>query len=238
MKINSAPEIMGDTKSSQTFKGVPKNPKYIPEFVGNLGKVAGDYIRTPEQKLFLAFFALVFHPIMDLIFAQEDKKEDAAIKSASKAMAGGITGVTIRALFQRIMEKYIGFDKHNKFNEFFLPSKAVSYSFDHPELAEFYLKEYKKTFGSIVAILVMILFTNSKLDVPLTNDLQDIITGVVKENKSWIKSIGDTGYKRCNKIKDWFNKKKEAIDNIRIKLKKIGEIIHSDNIDNDKESKQ
>ena len=107
MKISSSFHNIDSNQSYQSFKGVPPNPKYIPEIIGNIGKVAGEYINTPEQKLFLATAALMFQPLIDLKYAKEDQKEDVAIKSASKAMAGGFTGVLIRAVFLKITDHFV-----------------------------------------------------------------------------------------------------------------------------------
>ncbi len=229
----------GQSKSSPTFKGVPANPKYIPEIFGKIGKVAGEYINTPEQKLFLAVSALMFQPLIDLKYAKEDKKVDSAIKSASKAMAGGITGVTIRAFFLKLTNHYIGLEKHNLLNRLFKPDDIVNIKLYDPDMAQLRIKQYSQTLGTLFAVLFMILFSNSKVDVPLTSDFQDLISGVVKENKSWIISLSDVVMARKNKISDWINRKSKIVKHIGGKLKNIINIIieNSDKTEN-KESKQ
>ena len=72
MKISSSFTTIDRKQNYQSFKGVPPNPKYLPEFVGTLGKLAGDYISMPEQKLFMATTALMLQPLIDLKFAEED----------------------------------------------------------------------------------------------------------------------------------------------------------------------
>ncbi len=240
MKISSSLE---NNKSSpkQSFKGIPKNPRYLPNIVGKIGKAAGEYISMPEQKLFLAATALMFRPLIDLKYADEDKKNDAAIKSAAKAIAGGITGVTIRAAFLKITDHFIGFDKHNKLNMHFFPDKAKEMLQDCqtpgsiPVLAAKRMKQYQNTLGTLFAILFMTFFSNSKVDVPLTSDIQDLITGVVKENKSWIKSISDVTRNRKNKIKNWINTRKDNIINVGKKVKQIINVIRSDDNEEVKE---
>ncbi len=221
MKISSSFNKIGEGHSKQSFKGIPEKPIYIPNIVGKIGKVVGEYVNTPEQKLFLATTALMFQPLLDLKYADEEKRTDAAIKSASKAIAGGFTGVVIRAAFQKITEHFIGFDKHNKFNLHFFPDNAIRMKENSVSMANIRMSQYCKTLGTLFAVLFMILFSNSKVDVPLTSDLQDLISGVVKENKSWISSLNDVKDARIDKIKKWFKKKNELIVKYKNKIKKV-----------------
>lgn len=228
MKISSSFHNIDSNQSYQSFKGVPPNPKYIPEIIGNIGKVAGEYINTPEQKLFLATAALMFQPLIDLKYAKEDQKEDVAIKSASKAMAGGFTGVLIRAVFLKITDHFIGFQKHNKLNKLFFPDTAIRLKEVRPEIAKLRMKQYSRTLGTLFAVLFMILFSNSHIDVPLTSDLQDLISGVVKDKKSWLTSLNDVKNNRCKKIVDWFKHKKDIFNKIKHKTKGIINVISED----------
>ncbi len=227
MKINSFPYNNTDKKASyqQSFKKNPANPKFIPESIGKIGKVAGKYINMPEQKLFMAVTALMFQPLIDLKFAQDDQKIDSAIKSASKAIAGGLTGVVIRSLFPKFVDRFIGPDKHSLLNKYFLPKAVLDLQNENPELVNFRMKQYNKTLGTLFAVLFMVLFSNSKLDVPLTGDLRDLISGVVKENKSWLKSFSDVYDSRCKKINDWIDERKKKLKNIKIKIIKFIKII-------------
>lgn len=240
MKISSSfNNIDKKNNSYQSFKGVPPNPKYIPEFVGNLGKLAGEYIRTPEQKLFLALSALMFQPIIDLKHARDDKKVDSAIKSASKAIAGGFTGVLIRAAFLKLTDYYIGFQKRNKLNKLFFPKSAIQLNEVSSEIAKIRMKQYNQTLGSLFAVLFMIFFSNSKVDVPLTAIFQDIISGIVKEDKSWLLSLNDVLKDRKNKITNWLKDKYSRLKNIYVKTKKIINIIREENTKpKDKEPKK
>ncbi len=224
MKISSSFNNIDKKQSYQTFKGIPKNQKYFPNALGKIGKVVGEYVNTPEQKLFLATTALMFQPLIDLKFADEDKKIDSAIKSASKAIAGGITGVTIRALFQYLTSNYLGV-RNGKETPFY-PRKAMAeVKIENPVLAEVKLNQYYKTMGTLFAVLFMIFFSNPKIDVPLTGDLQDLIGGVVKENKTWLKSLSDVATSRKNKIEKWIKKKTAFLTGIKNKINKITDII-------------
>ena len=233
MKISSSFNTNDRNRNCQSFKkGVPSNPVILPEFVGKIGKVAGEYIRTPEQKLILATCALFIQPLMDLAFADKDKKQDAAIKSASKAMAGGLTGVAIRAGSQSL----IAHSLKNR-NTILFPTKYMDYALNHPEMADFMVNEYSKNLGAIIAIAFMIFFSNSKVDVPLTSDFQDLISGVVKNNKTWLKSLSDVANARKTKIKNWILKKKSKLDIIKDKIIKIFNIIIEKNVPESKEYK-
>ncbi len=225
MKISSSFTTIDRKQNYQSFKGVPPNPKYLPEFVGTLGKLAGDYISMPEQKLFMATTALMLQPLIDLKFAEEDKKVDSAIKSASKAIAGGLTGVSIRAAFVALTDNLIDFKKTNNFKHHFTPDMAIKEFSENKELATVHLKQYNKTLGTLMAMAFMVFFSNSKVDVPLTSDLQDLISGVVKEDKTWLQSFCDVKEAREQKIKDWGNKWKNKFKKLSEKSKKIGTIL-------------
>ncbi len=224
MKISSSLESK-TSSPKQSFKGIPRNPKYLPNIFGKIGKAAGEYISMPEQKLFLATTALMFQPLIDLKFADDEKKTDSAIKSASKSIAGGLTGVTIRAAFLKITDHFIGFNKHNKLNLHFFPDNAKAMLQDSPALGTIRMKQYQRTLGTLFAVLFMIGFSNSKLDVPITHDLQDFITGIVKEKKSWTKSLRDVTKNRINKIKNWGIKRKNAVQTFNSKCKQIINVI-------------
>lgn len=228
MKISSSFKTDDRNRNYQSFKGVPPNPKYIPEGLGKVAKLVGEYVGMPEQKLFMATTALMLVPLIDLKYVEEDKKIDSAIKSASKAIAGGATGVAIRAGFIKLTESLIGFDKNNKFNRHFMPDKLDRLSLKNPALANLYLSKYTKTFGTFLAILFMVFFSNSKIDVPFTSDLQDLISGVVKDNKSWLQSYSDVRDIRVGKIKKWIDKWKNRFTKVGNKCKKVASVIVED----------
>ena len=229
-----------DKCSYQSFKALPPVYKKIPEFIGTMGKYVGEYINTPEQKLFLATSALLFQPLIDLKFAEEDKKVDSAIKSSSKAIAGAMTGVGIRAGFIKCAEYCIGPKSIKRSKEHPLFTKAVDFinqnlfplenqrlrlREENISLANYKLAQYNKTIGTIAAIIFMLAFSNSKIDVPLTSMLQDILTKVVKEKKSWGKSIGEVLSDRKERVKAWFVAKKNKFNIFDDKSKKIVDII-------------
>ena len=236
MKISSFPDNINSRNTRPSFGSIPPNPVYIPEVIGKIGKFAGKYVDSPEQRLFLALGTLMFKPALDLKYAKEDKKVDTALKSTSKALAGGITGVTIRAVFLHIANKYIGYEyindrfkeKATKLNRFFLPRIPLEDKLNQPEIVKLNMKRYTNTIGSLFAILFMILYSNSNIDVPLTNDIQDILSGVVKDKKSWLQSIGEVSKARKNKLINWFNSKKNFIEKIISKTKAIINVIQED----------
>ena len=211
MKISSHLNSRNINNSDKSFKAKPVTPIYIPETVAEMGRKINDYIKIPENKLIMAMAALAFHPAMDLMFAEEDKKTDSAIKSASKAIAGGITGVTIRGILLWFMNHFVGFDKKNKVNNFLLPNSAKEMRRITPGRALKGVEEFNNTFSSLVAVAIMVGFTNKNIDVPVTNDLQDFIGGIVKENKKAMKSFTDVYTARKSKIDNWLNKHKNNI---------------------------
>ncbi len=228
MKISSTSFKKSNADPKVKFGAIPTNPVYLPNKVGDIGKIAGEYISMPEQKLFLALSALVLQPLIDIKYADEDKKTDVAIKSASKAIAGGVTGVTIRAGFIALAKKHLDITKIVDANskpsilrKYFLPSDAEEMFKKNPELAKRRMGQYNSAIGTLAAIAFMILFTNNKIDVPLTSDLQDFIGGIVKENKTWTKSLSDTLQSRKQKIKNWFIKRKDKLIKISSKVKKV-----------------
>ncbi len=229
MKISSFPyKSDKNNYSCPSFKSFPSHPKYFPEIMARIAKVGGEYISMPEQRLFLAATALFMQPLIDLKFAHEDKKVDSAIKSASKAMVGGFTGVAIRALFIRLTTKSIAPLKDNFLYRYFLPDKIQKMFEFEPLMASKLLKQYNASLGSIFAIAFMVLFSNSKIDAPFTGDVQDLLSGVIKENKSWGDSFKTVIRSRCRKIRIWFKHKKDFILKIYTKLKKIVQIIKED----------
>lgn len=246
MKISSSYNNKYNNSLSPTsFKGIPPKPHFMPNVIGKIGKLAGEYVSMPEQKLFLATTALMFVPLIDLKFAEEDKKTDAAIKSASKAMMGGLTGVIIRAAFLKFMDKFVGLGKYNFFSVYLLPPKArdlnAKLSAAKKEAEKLVLskrvKQYNQTMGTLFAILFMTFFSNSKIDVPLTSDMQDLLSGVIKENKTWLKSLADVSKARKEKINNWFQNKKKKLSIIKDKLIKIVFVIKENpNVTREEES--
>lgn len=224
--------------SYQSFKAIPATYKLLPESVGKIAQNVAEYINTPEQKLLLASSMLLFQPLIDLKFAEEDKKVDSAIKSASKAIAGGITGVPIRAMFiglanylvnpKDINKKRMGGVVYQYLHDNLWPQVNRKLWDEDPFTASLRIKSYNKTMGTILAILFMWGFSNSKLDVPLTGCIQDLFSKVIKENKPWSKALSEVVVDRKNRFEQWKTKKKESINNLVKKSKKITGFISND----------
>lgn len=226
MKINNNINKIDSRENLQSFRGVPPNKvHYYPEKLAKLGKIAGEYISAPEQKMFMATTALMLQPLIDLKFADDDKKVDTAIKSASKSIAGGFTGIAIRAAFIKLASTFIDINKRNKLSLHFLPPKAIEDFVSNPLDAQIKLKQYHQSIGTLFAIIFMVCFSNSKVDVPLTSDMQDLISGVVKENKTWIKSLSDVIVNRKKKITTKIDKWKKEATKLYDKYKKVEKFI-------------
>ena len=227
MKISSISQNTTQKRSNnESFKGTP-GTLYLPKAIGEFGKFIGEYVGIPEKKLIQNSTALFLQPHFDLKYAEDDEKTDIAIKSASKAIAGGITGVAIRAGCISFFKKKINFDVRNGsiLKKFLMPEKAEELRQKSEQLALRRLKTYNETLGTAAAILIMTLFTNKNIDGPLTGAIQDVLAGVIKENKTWPRSIYDTYKKRREKVEKWINKIKDKDRIRREKARKIFEIL-------------
>ena len=228
MKISSSLNKYDREKSCQTFKGPPLNPIIVPEVFGTVSRIAGEYIGMSEQKLILSTASSIINPAMDLKYADKDKKVDSAIKTFSKAVVGGMTGVIIRALCIKYTLSHIGFNQCNKFNTYFLPSTARAMLKNEPEKVRIMLEKYSKNLGAILAMIIMMTFTNSNIDVPLTSDLQDFISGMVKDNKNWKQSLNSVLAARQKKINKFVTKIINFVQKSEKKVKKIAAAITDD----------
>ena len=240
MKISSfSPNTMQKHSNNESFKGTP-GTIYLPKIVGEFGKFVGEYVGIPEKKLIQNTTPLYLQPHFDLKYAEDDEKTDIAIKSASKAIAGGITGVAIRAGCISFFKNKINFDPHNGslLNKLLLPERAERLRRDSENLALKRLKTYNETLGTIAAILIMTLFTNKNIDVPLTGTIHDVISGVVKDNKTWPRSIYDTYKIRKEKVENVINKIKAKDAQRKEKLQKIFDILKENPNTNQMENKK
>lgn len=227
MKISSnSQNITTKRDNNMSFKATP-GTIYLPKIVGEFGKFVGEYVGTPEKKLIQNTTALFLQPHFDLKYAEDDEKTDIAIKSASKAIACGITGVTIRSACISFFKKKINFDINNPslLNKLLMPPKAIELKNESKNLAAKRLASYNSMLGTVAAIAIMTLFTNRNIDVPLTGTIQDIISGVVKNNKTWGESIYDTYSKKKEKVENWLNKIKVNEATRRDKLIRIINIL-------------
>lgn len=246
MKINSSFTTNGRNTYNPTFKAnlSPDKVKSIADFVvseghnafGKVGMWFSDNINTPEKKLITVAIGLLTQPLIDLYTAREENKVDSAIKTTSKLIAGGITGVSIRAACL-MLSKFIIIDKHEK--DLLKKIQTALRPYDYREadvLVEITdamiennvairkkIGAYSNTVGNILAVLVMIGLTNAHIDAPVTTYLRKFFTGVVKEGKTITKSIADTYEMR---EQDKKNKKAAPtndnfIKNIKVKLSKL-----------------
>lgn len=198
------------------------------DFAVNITKRVGEYVNSPEQKLITTILALMFQPIIDLSFAEEDQKVDSAIKTTSKLVAGGITGVSIRALTIKLAEFLIAPKStedlgkvRSKIKELFTPQEAIKLIDENKvEYANRKLLDYSKTMGNIMAVAIMILYTNANIDVPLTTALRDLMTGIVKEDKTFVKSLTDVVNDRKKQREEQKNLPKDVgfLDKIKSKI--------------------
>lgn len=226
MKISSFSYKTNNNKEQTSFKG-SSGVIYLPKAIGEVGKFVGEHIGIPEKKLIQNATALYLQPHFDLKYAEEEEKTDIAIKSASKAIAGGITGVSIRAAAISFFQRKVNFNPYNTsiINKLLLPEKAEKLRKSSITLSDKRLKMYNETLGTVASILIMTLFTNKNIDVPLTGLFQDIIGGVVKENKTWSRSIYDTYAEKRDKFEKWLKEKEDKSIKRKEKIKKIAEII-------------
>lgn len=210
MKISSFPNDINKSKKLQSF-GVASKMIYMPDIVGEFGKFVGQHVSIAEKKLIQNTAATCIQPKIDMMFGDEDDKVDIAIKSTSKAIACGITGVTIRAAITASLNKNLTFDDNtgSLVRKYFMPDKALLMS-QSGELNETFrrMKSYNETMGTILSILIMSTFTNKKIDVPLTRTFEELIGGVVKNNKTWHRSAYDVYKKHKEKYDVIFNKYK------------------------------
>ena len=220
---------LNNDKEKTSFKGSSR-VIYLPNVIGEVGKFVGEHVGIPEKKLIQNTTALFLQPHFDLKYAEDEEKTDIAIKSASKAIAGGITGVTIRAAAISFFKRKINFDPLNKsiINKLLLPEKAEEMYRKSRCLANTRLKLYNETLGTIASIVIMTLFTNKNIDVPLTAFFQDIIGGVVKENKTWSRSIYDTCDEKRKKVEAWIKDKETKTLQKKDKIQRIVNIIKSE----------
>ena len=196
MKISS---LQNNKKRDNTSFNASHKGLFLPKAIGEFGKIVGEYVSIPEQKLVQSTTALFLQPQIDLKYAEEDKKIDTAIKSASKAIAGGLTGVTIRGLTIGFFKKYIKFysieEKMNlskfasKMDDLFVPKLAKELYDKKPSLATYQLKKYNETLGTIAAIVIMTMFSNAKITciniVIAVPNIKPITTGLIPSIKAF-----------------------------------------------------
>lgn len=178
---------------------ISKNPTFftggVPKGI-TVGKGAQDTIEklgkcsTPVNRLFLGGFSLLIQPFIDLNNkdVDEDTREISAARTAAKAIAGTATGVPIRALCIKAIDNMTCTDENAiskmskssaKWKTLCIPDNIPLEQFKN---AERHLKKHKQAIGTIVALIVM-LFTNFALDVPITKFLTNKFVDKIKEKK-------------------------------------------------------
>ncbi len=86
------------------------------------------------------------------------------------------------------------------------------------------LDKYNNFLGASLALVTMVLFTNSAIDVPLTSDIQDLLSKIIKEKKNFLTSVGEVCNERKDKIINWFKDRKKDL------LKIKGDVVSIKNI--------
>lgn len=122
------------------------------------------FVSVPENRLIIGVTALATQPFIDLYNKDVDKKTRvvSCARTIAKNFVGVVTGVTIRAGFIKLAEKYseVGDVGDKKIKKLFTPSNAVS------DKTHAY-KQYRNTVGTLLAVICMV-FSNFIIDAPLT----------------------------------------------------------------------
>lgn len=139
---------------------------------------------SPHQRLILGATAIAIQPEIDKNNKDVDEqtREVSAARTAAKAIAGTVTGVPIRALCIKAIEKVTDPKGTSKFSQSFIPNKLAGKAIT-PEAFEkaFRLvRSHRNSLGTCAALVVM-LFTNFLLDVPITKYLTNVF---VERNKA------------------------------------------------------
>lgn len=152
LKINNN----NNSYNSPSFRGFTVGPKAAKA----LDKIGA--MQSPSQRLIFGASALALHPVLDKLnpWVDEETRDTSARRSAAKAIACTVTGVTIRELC--ILSTNALLNNEN------LTSKLPKYM----------LKDKNHTAGVIGTLmgLGIMMFTNFIIDVPLTNKLTNLFT--------------------------------------------------------------
>ncbi len=128
-------------------------------------KWTGEHISSPQNRLILGATALMSQPFIDLYNKKvdEDTRKVSALRTIAKIIAGTTSGFTVRYYTIKAIEKMTKMPSKNRksWETFFTPSPELV------KLSRKMLAQYKNTFGSILALVVM-LFTNFLFDAPVT----------------------------------------------------------------------
>jgi len=144
----------------------------------------GKHISTPENRFILGASALLSQPFIDLSNKKidEDTRKTSAARTIAKIIVGTTTGVIIRHSCIKLIEQMCKTSSKNgkplsKFSQFLVPKNI-----DSSMLESHNFKQYKNVIGSIVALVVM-LFTNFLVDMPLTKWLTNRLITKLENDK-------------------------------------------------------
>lgn len=141
----------------------------------------GEKLSSPQNRLILGVSALMSQPFIDLNNKKvdEDTRKVSAARTVAKIIAGTLTGVAIRSgcihaidAFTKMPHEITPDMKYKKLRTFFTPSHGILND----------LSQYKKSLGTIVSLLVMVV-TNFLIDAPLTKFLTNKFVAKINEKK-------------------------------------------------------
>lgn len=144
-------------------------------------KWIGEKVSSPQNRLILGVSALMTQPFIDLHNKKvdEDTRKVSAARTVAKIIAGTLTGVAIRSgcihaidAFTKYAHEVTPDMKFKKLRTLFTPSEGL---LDN-------LNQYKKSLGTIVSLVVMVV-TNFLIDAPLTKFLTNKFVDQINEKK-------------------------------------------------------
>lgn len=158
--------INNTNPNATSFKGgapklfTIKNEKVLKN-IESIGKYS-----SPQSRFILGLTALFTQPFIDLNNKRvdEETRRVSTARTIAKIIAGTVTGVIIRAGCIRGVEELTKENSTTKWGKALIPDNV---SFKNLETE---LSKHRKALGTCVALIVM-LFTNFAIDVPLTKYL-------------------------------------------------------------------
>lgn len=144
-------------------------------------KWIGEKVSSPQNRLILGVSALMSQPFIDLHNKKvdEDTRKVSAARTVAKIIAGTLTGVAIRSGCIHAIDAFTKYSheitpdmKFKKLRTLFTPSEGL---LDN-------LNQYKKSLGTIVSLVVMVV-TNFLIDAPLTKFLTNKFVDRINEKK-------------------------------------------------------
>ncbi len=145
-------------------------------------KWIGEKVSSPQNRLILGVSALMSQPFIDLSNKKvdEETRKVSAARTVAKIIAGTLTGVAIRSgcihaidAFTKHPEEITPDMKFKKLRTLFTPSEGILKD----------LNQYKKSFGTIFSLFVMVI-TNFLIDAPLTKFLTNKFVDKINAQKS------------------------------------------------------